>query len=131
MAIWLAPKNTKNLVQFWIPTLERLTINLADQQLITSMLVILLSLVKYLPQRDAQSLDIAQLSAMFSTVTHLASVRMLRPYLRKYQFLANGRLIIVGLTFMLLIGSHVWFLVRFQRARTIRNVISYQISVLI
>jgi hypothetical protein len=68
---------------------------------------------------------------MFSTVTHLASVRTLRSYLRRYRNIAISRLIIVGLTFLLIIGIYMWFTVRYQAARSNQNLMSYQLSVLL
>jgi uncharacterized membrane protein YiaA len=131
LAVWLAPKNSTDPVKFWISTLERLTLNLADQQLITGILVILLGLLKYLPHlNDLGSFSNAQAVAMFSAVTHLASVRTLRSYHRKYHGLATIRLVIVGLTFLLLVGTYVWILVMLPLARGAQYLVSDQIAIL-
>jgi hypothetical protein len=132
MAIWLAPMHTTNAVKFWISTLERLTLNLADQQLITGLLILVSGLIRYLPSSDYDyNLQVVAVSAIFSTVTHLASVRTLRSYLKEHQSMAIGRLVIVGLTFLLLIGIYVYFLAIFPTFRSGYDVFSYQLALLL
>lgn len=129
MAIWLAPKHTTNAAKFWISTLERLTLNLADQLLITSLLILVSGLIRYLPSSDYDyNLQVVAVSVIFSTVTHLASARTLRSYLKEHQSMAVGRLVIVGLTFLLLIGIYVYFLAIFPAFRSGYDVFSYQLA---
>jgi hypothetical protein len=83
-AVLSAPKSTINAPSFWAFTLERLTLSLADQQLITGLLIVITALIRYIPISDLSSLAVASDAAIFSSITHLASLRALRNYLREH-----------------------------------------------
>lgn len=91
-AVFFAPNNTPKPVAFWASTLERLTLNLEDQQLITGPLILVSALIRYVPSSDWVSLAIAFDVAFFSAVTHFVSLRTLRSYMREHPRMAlEGR----------------------------------------
>jgi hypothetical protein len=112
VAVLLAPKSTINAPRFWASTLERLTLSLADQQLITGLLIATTALIRYIPISDLSSLAVASDAAIFSSITHLASLRTLRKYLREHPRMTVCRLAIAGMTSALIISSYAYQVAR-------------------
>jgi hypothetical protein len=73
-------------------------LNLADQQLIIGLLILVSAVIRYVPTSDFFNLAITGDTAAFSAITHLASLRTLRPYLRQRFRMTICRLIIVAVT---------------------------------
>lgn len=96
----LAPKNVKDPLRFWIDVLERLVLQLSDQQLLTGLSLLAISYATFWPPLSI-SLQWTARIALFSQITHAATLMALRRYFSQYFWMTLVRLIITVSSFIL------------------------------
>jgi|SRR6266536_3265534 len=95
------PKHAENLLAFLNPVLVAFVFDLSDQQLITGLLVIILSYPKYFYSNTYVGLWNLDLVRFFSIIAHFAIILTIRRMLRHNFQLAVTRMILAFVTFVL------------------------------
>lgn len=100
MAEKLAPKNVNDPIAFWIQILERLVLSFSDQQLLTGLLLLIISYATF-KSPGSVSLQTASRIAFFSQITHASTLMALRHYFTRYFWMTLVRLLITMSAFFL------------------------------
>lgn len=96
----ITPDEADDPAAFWLPILESFVLSLSDQQLVTGLLLAIISLFRYVGQGPT-NLTIAGDLAFFSMITHTATIFTIQRMLRRHLKLAIFRLTIVFTIFVL------------------------------
>jgi hypothetical protein len=118
-----APKKVGRPGKFWDEILQEFTLGFSNQQLLTSLLVLIVTYIKYAPglggfiEFGTESSPISKTafanllyatdSVYVSSITHLASMRALMPYIRRHRKLTIFRITMVFFTYAFILGTKI------------------------